>query len=78
MSKVKKDGPTVLYQGALANALASFVGSYPWFFTFNFCMANLPMSPPGVLFYKVPPALPRSPSHPRPPTLALPPSPPIR
>ena len=24
-----------LYQGAIANALASFVGSYPWYFVFN-------------------------------------------
>ena len=30
MAKVKTDGLAVLYQGALANALASFVGSYPW------------------------------------------------
>ena len=36
------------WQGALANALASFVGSYPWFFTFNFCMARLPTGPEGV------------------------------
>jgi hypothetical protein len=28
-NKVKKEGPLVLYQGALANAVASFVGSYP-------------------------------------------------
>ena len=30
MTKVKSEGIGVLYQGALANALASFVGSYPW------------------------------------------------
>lgn len=30
MAKVKSEGLGVLYQGALANALASFVGSYPW------------------------------------------------
>jgi len=30
MAKVKSEGVGVLYQGALANALASFVGSYPW------------------------------------------------
>ena len=30
MTKVKSEGVGVLYQGALANALASFVGSYPW------------------------------------------------
>ena len=36
--------PRVVWQGALANALASFVGSYPWFFTFNLAMRLLPVS----------------------------------
>ena len=53
MQKVQREGPTVLYQGGLANALASFVGSYPWFFTFNFAMARLPVPPEGVLLYKL-------------------------
>jgi hypothetical protein len=53
MAKVKREGFTVLYQGGLANALASFVGSYPWFLTFNFAMAHLPAPPPGVLLYKL-------------------------
>ena len=52
-AKIKNEGPMVLYQGALANALASFVGSYPWFFTFNFAMARLPVPPEGVLLYKL-------------------------
>ena len=38
MQKVKREGFSVLYQGGLANAVASFVGSYPWFFTFNFAV----------------------------------------
>lgn len=50
---MRREGFTVLYQGGLANALASFVGSYPWFFTFNFAMAHLPAPPPGALFYKL-------------------------
>ena len=32
---------------ALANALASFVGSYPWFFAFNLAMRWLPAAAPG-------------------------------
>jgi len=52
-NKVKAEGPTVLYQGALANALASFVGSYPWFFAFNLAMRWLPASTPGVLVLKL-------------------------
>jgi hypothetical protein len=52
-AKVKTDGITVLYQGALANAAASFVGSYPWFFTFNLAMKMLPPAPAGDLFFKL-------------------------
>ena len=48
-TKVGAEGPTVLYQGALANALASFVGSYPWFFSFNLAMRYLPAAPTGAL-----------------------------
>ena len=33
MSKVDAEGVGVLWQGALANAGASFAGSYPWFLT---------------------------------------------
>jgi len=51
--KIKCDGPTVLYQGALANALASFVGSYPWFFAFNLAMRWLPAAAPSDLLFKL-------------------------
>ena len=51
--KVACEGPTVLYQGALANALASFMGSYPWFFAFNLAMRWLPAATPGVLVQKL-------------------------
>ena len=51
--KIKREGPTVLYQGALANALASFVGSYPWFFAFNLAMRWLPAAAPGALLPKL-------------------------
>ena len=45
-NKVKKEGIMVLYQGALANALASFVGSYPWYFVFNALQERTPPQPP--------------------------------
>jgi len=52
-TKIKNEGPTVLYQGALANAVASFVGSYPWFFAFNLAMRYLPAPPAGSLLFKL-------------------------
>jgi hypothetical protein len=36
VTKVKANGPLVLYHGSLASASATFVGHYPWFFTYNF------------------------------------------
>ena len=41
-NKIKNEGVMVLYQGAIANAVASFVGSYPWYFTFNLLQQALP------------------------------------
>ncbi len=41
-AKVKDEGPAVLFQGALANAAASFVGNYPWYLTFNTLNEKLP------------------------------------
>jgi len=40
--KVKATGPKALYNGALAAASATFVGHYPWFFTYNFLGATIP------------------------------------
>lgn len=40
--KVKAAGPLALYNGALAAASATFVGHYPWFFTYNFLSATIP------------------------------------
>jgi len=42
MTKFRSNGPTVFYQGALAAASATFVGHYPWFFTYNYLSAALP------------------------------------
>mmetsp|Transcript_8570 Transcript_8570/g.12793 ORF Transcript_8570/g.12793 Transcript_8570/m.12793 type:complete len:298 (+) Transcript_8570:64-957(+) len=41
-AKVKSKGPTVFWYGALASASATFVGHYPWFFTYNFLNEKLP------------------------------------
>ena len=41
-TKVAARGPTALWDGAVANAAASWVGSYPWFTTFNALQATLP------------------------------------
>ncbi|CAM9223623.1 unnamed protein product, partial [Ectocarpus fasciculatus] len=42
LKKVKVNGPTVFWHGALASATATFVGHYPWFFTYNFLNEKLP------------------------------------
>ncbi|KXZ41947.1 hypothetical protein GPECTOR_237g559 [Gonium pectorale] len=42
MHKVKVGGPTVLYHGALAASVATFVGHYPWFATYNSLNSILP------------------------------------
>eukprot|EP00180_Rhodochaete_pulchella_P001708 Plantae.Rhodophyta-Rhodochaete_pulchella.ctg2570.p1 GENE.Plantae.Rhodophyta-Rhodochaete_pulchella.ctg2570~~Plantae.Rhodophyta-Rhodochaete_pulchella.ctg2570.p1 ORF type:complete len:296 (+),score=39.32 Plantae.Rhodophyta-Rhodochaete_pulchella.ctg2570:1309-2196(+) len=35
LSKMRTSGPTVLWHGAIGAASATFVGHYPWFFTYN-------------------------------------------
>lgn len=42
MTKFRANGPTVFYHGALAAASATFVGHYPWFFTYNYLSEVLP------------------------------------
>ena len=39
---VQKEGPSVLYQGAVAQAAATAVGHFPWFLTYNVLNAQLP------------------------------------
>ena len=41
-SKLKTQGPLVLWRGSLASVAATFVGHYPWFATYNFLDATLP------------------------------------
>ncbi|KAI9142445.1 mitochondrial carrier domain-containing protein [Paraphysoderma sedebokerense] len=40
--KIRTNGIGTLYHGALAASTATFVGHYPWFFTYNFLQENLP------------------------------------
>jgi hypothetical protein len=42
MNKFKSNGPSAFFQGALASAVATFVGHYPWFFVYNYLSATLP------------------------------------
>jgi hypothetical protein len=42
VDKVKLAGPFSLYDGAIAAASATFVGHYPWFFTYNFLSEKIP------------------------------------
>jgi len=42
IQKVKTSGVPVLYHGSLAAASATFVGHYPWFFTYNFLSEKIP------------------------------------
>merc|ERR1712070_924644 len=41
-AKVKAGGPGVLYHGSLGAMSATFVGHYPWFFTYNTLDGHLP------------------------------------
>merc|ERR1712087_1013239 len=41
-AKMQKGGPLVLYHGAVGAMTATFVGHYPWFYTYNFLNAQLP------------------------------------
>ena len=42
VDKVKLAGPFALYNGAIAAASATFVGHYPWFFTYNYLSEAIP------------------------------------
>ncbi|KAI2506772.1 mitochondrial carrier protein [Fragilaria crotonensis] len=42
-AKVLKEGPSPLYQGALASAAATAAGHFPWFLTYNALDAQLPV-----------------------------------
>jgi hypothetical protein len=42
MTKFRTVGPSTFFQGAIASAVATFVGHYPWFFVYNYLNAVLP------------------------------------
>lgn len=42
LTKFKSSGPSVFYHGSIASAMATFVGHYPWFFTYNYLSEHLP------------------------------------
>jgi len=48
-ARVAEDGPLVLWRGAWTAAAATFVGSYPWFLTYNSLDAALPPATQGDL-----------------------------
>lgn len=52
-ARVKKYGPATLWAGAFATAAANFVGSWPWFATYNVLSANLPMPQDGHVWAKL-------------------------
>jgi len=41
--KISKGGVTVLWHGSIGAMTATFVGHYPWFFTYNYLQENLPV-----------------------------------
>lgn len=42
-AKIRARGPSVVFHGALASAGATFVGHFPWFYTYNQLNALLPL-----------------------------------
>lgn len=42
VDKVKLNGPRALYNGSIAASSATFVGHYPWFFTYNLLSEKIP------------------------------------
>lgn len=41
-NKMKIGGPGVLFHGAIASSVATMIGHFPWFFTFNYLDATIP------------------------------------
>ena len=41
-SQIRAGGPLVLFHGSIGAMSATFVGHYPWFYTYNYLNATLP------------------------------------
>ena len=41
INKLKTTGPQVMFHGSMASATATFIGHYPWFYTYNYLNAKL-------------------------------------
>lgn len=41
-AKIRKGGPFVLFHGSIGAMSATFVGHYPWFYTYNYLNVTLP------------------------------------
>ena len=44
ISKVKQNGVIVFWHGSIASAIATFVGHYTWFYTYNTLQVELPIT----------------------------------
>ena len=42
MDRVKSEGISVMYSGAMAASAATFVGHFPWFYSYNYLSSILP------------------------------------
>jgi len=42
-AKIRTGGPLVLFHGSIGAMTATFVGHYPWFYTYNYLNATLPV-----------------------------------
>eukprot|EP01038_Epipyxis_sp_PR26KG_P008881 gene8881-11978_t len=50
VSRVKTEGISVLYAGSIASSVATFVGHYPWFLTYNYLNDVLPLPSQSIKF----------------------------
>jgi hypothetical protein len=46
--RVGKEGVTTLFSGALGSSVATLMGHYPWFVTYNFLQSRVPAANSGV------------------------------